>query len=358
MFIIGAGLRRVVCPHCSWRFSLADCSVIARDSELLLWRPSAMERALGRVWLRPLTDSRFRDERAAWQCPGPGCLRALPSNVEYARTCRVGLLAPAGASTDGWHGALAELIEHRAALGRLGIGTVPVDEDRSRQRRPEAGRPHAPTVCTLLPPGDRGRPLNLTLLPVGPAEVPSPQTAAVSGLVFLFDPLSLPGVMERLTERERTGLPGSVEDSVRPLRAAAAELWRLHGRRQGDPIQTPVAVAVQRVRLLRRIGHALGVRSEFLSESGADLDPRAAGRVNHEIDQLLSRLGGEQVVDALRPFARRAYFAVPESRPSPGLDAAEESRVSLRWLHPVLWVLGEVDVLRLPPARTAPPGAA
>jgi hypothetical protein len=327
--IIGSGFRHTICPYCLSAISLADCAVIDHDSGLVLWQPSSVQRALGRVWLRSLDNRRFRDVAAARQCADERCRTALPRNIDYARLCAIQVVSAPALDRSGFRERMHVLLQEQAALSRHDIGILPAQETQTRRRD---GRPasRSQVYSLLLPDRGRQRSLNLVF-----HEQEAGIAPVLSGLIVMVDPSSLPGVLDRLPARQLPARPDPVGAVADLVREAARKSWRRRRRREGEPIPTPLSIVVCRPELLRQVGHALGLPAGVVTDDEA---------VNGQVDEFLSNLGGDPLVDAVRLFGRRAYHFLP----SPNEGTADPPE-----LKPLLWIFRQLGLL---PAATAVAG--
>ncbi len=162
----------------------------------------------------------------------------------------------------------------------------------------------------------------------------------LDGLIFLIDPLRLPGVWERLplAARERNEI-GSSQGHL-----LFSDLLNMDAR-MGRRLSTmPFAVALTKTDELRSVAYR-GAR--FLRRShhpsGFDVDDQR--RTSAEIREMLTRWGQQNLVRGLTHFKRCSFFGISSLGTAP-----EDERIThynpLRVADPLLWLLYQFGHLK------------
>ncbi len=172
-------------------------------------------------------------------------------------------------------------------------------------------------------------------------------------IIFMFDPLAVPKVREKLTDLIPSQLQSGGDPSI-----VLQNLLQLSGQRC-----PPVAVVLSKfdaVQELRRVddvewssimSNAGSAMLRDPSEQGTAYDETDGGLLNQEVKSLLHRLGGAGVVYGLEnphdgQEIKHRYFAVSALGESPdGRRLNARGIAPFRCLDPVKWALSRNNVL-------------
>ncbi|WP_395104980.1 hypothetical protein [Actinomadura sp. SCN-SB] len=186
---------------------------------------------------------------------------------------------------------------------------------------------------------------------------------AADAIIFLVDPLELPGAAPALADTVRPG-PGADDPDSEPINIIARvteALRQRHGTRPGDPLAVPVAVALTKIDVLRPALTRQSALHRSRDGSGVlDLDDREA--VDAQVRALLHEWQAGQLDTYLgQQYADHALFGISALGGVP-----EDGRVGAggvrpyRAEDPLLWLLykfGMLDGVR-PGTGTGGRGAA
>jgi hypothetical protein len=183
-----------------------------------------------------------------------------------------------------------------------------------------------------------------------------------AGIVFIADPLELPGFRDRLKPdiQERLAHPSGTTPGLRTGAAAdemssttivdhAIDLLHRRGNVPIDQkIPTPVAIAVSKCDLFQYLTEGPGTSSKLLQPSGHEdgFDLEDCERGSHEMAEFLETWGGRALVDNIRGrfesccfFATASFGDIPE--PTGEINNFTRRRVG----DPLLWLFWKLGYL-------------
>jgi hypothetical protein len=368
--------RKTTCPYCFVEFYLGDCAIVSSQSGQVLKHGShGRFRMMGRARVEPLSGPQYTQELAARRCPG--CHGLLPHNMEYTGNQIIGLVGGVASGKSHYISVLINALERQVALARFGcISFAPLGADTELVYDEEYFRPlfenHSPLRGTQrLNPGEINRPLiysmvfdrtggrgtrrlNLMLFDASGEQIQDEAELVIynryilkaAGLIFLVDPLTLPGIGEYLPDWLRDQ-PTPQYESFRVLHTVADAIRREQGLKPGEQIETPVAITVAKSDLLRYVAEEIGAVPEFLRDATHEggYNPASALSVSQEIEEFLARLAGPAFAQATAQFSNMSYHAVSATGGPPDETGRYPILAPMRVLDPLLWILWKIGVV-------------
>jgi hypothetical protein len=370
--------RKTMCPYCFAQFYLGECTIVSSQSgQVLNAGSSGPLRVVKRARVPSLSGTLYTQELAARRCPG--CHGLLPHNIEYTRNQIIGLVGGVASGKSHYISVLINALERQAALAPFGcVSFAPLGADTEALYDEEYFRPlfeqHAPLRGTQrLNPGEINRPLiytmvfergsrvrrtrrlNLMLFDASGEQIQDETELVVynryilnaSGLIFLVDPMTLPGIQEHLPDRLREQ-PVPQYESFRVLHTVADAIRREQGIKPGEQIDVPIAMTVAKSDLLRHVADGLGVVPDFLRDAPytGGYNPAVARAVSQEIEEFLTRLAGPAFTQATAMFSNVSYHAVSATGGPINDDGLYPIVAPMRVLDPLLWILWKIGIVR------------
>lgn len=368
---------RVQCPYCFAHFAISDCDVAAPDGEVLIHHStSTLGRLLPRRAGALVGGAAAASALASWQCPA--CRQLLPVNADRAETIVLGLAGGTVSGKSHYIAALLHLLTRTAALQGLGITRVaPANQDVINRYRTQYAGPlfeqRTPLPGTRpLTTGEENLPLvySLTIQPAGarrPREVNlvifdgsgeqlldrneivefDRYILHAAAFILMVDPLGLPGVARYLPPQLRIAAP----DPTAPhqmLQHIVAFTRQRRGLSPGAPIDVPLAITVAKADLLRYVPRTEMVPKRLRQDVSYADGFRMADllTVSQEVEEVLRRLGDQQLLSEARQFHRVGYFAVSATGGPPLSNGSFAAVTPIRCLDPLVWILATLGVVR------------
>lgn len=377
--------HKTLCPYCFERFYLADCDIVASidvpqknisRNAVVEPRPTGLRKVLSRVWLPSLKGPKYTSSLAARRCPN--CSNLLPHNIEYMDNQIIGMIGGTLAGKSHYIASLVKQIEQERVLDGFGcIEFSPISDEVSRryqeeyhdflyQKREPIPKTQPvqdfikPLVYVLVfrrqhkwPPLKR---VNLILFDAPGEEMDSRADIAqitryivnAAGLIFLVDPLTIPGIFEQLPCHLRQN-SGGIE-SFRILDGVLQVWRRYHGVIEGSPVQLPLAIAISKADLLKYVVENLGTQSVFLKQPYYDGRYRNLDipQINDEVQELLQRYNGGALISKSAAFSKKVYLAVSATGCAPdGSKTPPQFPFvrPIRCVDPLIWLLAQLGVI-------------
>jgi hypothetical protein len=369
--------RQWLCPFCFERLSLADCEIVStvRTGRVLHAKPAGVRRLWRRVWVQSLTGPAYTKELAARACPH--CSNYLPDSIEYMDNWIVGMVGGTFSGKSHYVAALIKQIELEGALSDVGcIRFSPMNDDtRERYRRDfyeplfiqkrilppnpptPAGELIKPLVYVMVFERKNARPrirrVNLILFDTGGEDMSDEvKIAQISryiinahGLIFLVDPMSVPGIVEHLPFHLRPKNPPP--ESFRNLDPVINILSRQLGVMPGNPLPVPIAITMAKSDLLRYLLQGPDTDPVFLQRPDYSQGYAAqdAEMVDAEVTEIIRRYQGANLLNNKNAFTKAKFCAASAT----GM-AADDRGVfldvhPLRCVDPLRYILSELGVI-------------
>lgn len=374
--------RKTLCPYCFERFALADCEIVASISngsinagDVLEARPQGWRRTLQRVWVKPLTGKRYAQYLACRRCPH--CSKLLPRNIEYMDNQIIGMVGGTFASKSHYIASLIKQIEREGVLDGFGCTVFrPISDEVSNKyvndyyapvyQRQEQISPNQPTrpdelieplIYVLVFRRKRAWPrlkrVNLILFDTAGEDMKDMKKVAqvsryilnASGLIFLVDPLTIPGIQQQIPFHLRQAITGP--EGFRVLASIIEVLQTHHNVLPGSPLNLPIAIALAKSDLLRYVGEGLGSEPIFLTRPNYADGYQALNlpTINEEVRELIRRYDGTALLKDSADFAKANFCAVSATGCSQDQNGKFPLVQPTRCADPLIWLLVQLGVI-------------
>jgi hypothetical protein len=335
---------------------------------------------LSRFWLPPLTGPRYVELQAQRECPR--CHELLPDNIERADSRIIGLVGGSSSGKSHYIAALIDELLHGKAIYGENIGCARVEalnQEIERRYMKDFYRPvfelrtrlvataafvettdvNMPLIYTMtFPSQSRWRPdrvVNLMFYDAAGEQLGDRRALETfhryvlnaSALIFLVDPLTLPGFKQRLPFHLRSEEHGSTPPAdLLNVIVTSAQKYRSRLRRT---LSMPIAMTLAKSDLVRFTLEGLGQNTLFLRDTDYP-DGFVAEEFNiisREVQSVMLRFGAHHFIEASRAsFSRLTFCAVSATGESYDVDRENFRRIRpRRCLDPLLWNLTQLGVI-------------
>ncbi len=174
--------------------------------------------------------------------------------------------------------------------------------------------------------------------------------SAASGIIFLIDPFSLPGIAELLPPSVRSSLPQQQGDAREVINGAINLFEDRNGLRADQKIPVPVAVAFTKTDMLKNI---VDPESPILRDSRhqGGFNDGDCQECSKEVEQYLHDWGCSDLPDLVRSrFQDCQFFAVSALGHMPGQNSCLGMISPRRIADPLLWLLWKRGYISRSPA--------
>jgi hypothetical protein len=388
--------RRILCPYCFERFAPGEVPLRCTGFDNSQCPPVADEplRRYHQQMTPRLMKPSFVPERSplAWfsiplntRCPTcqtrttvrlcPHCHNDLPEGYGRQRARVLALIGAKGAGKSVYIGALLRSLKNGALSEDFGTALRPLDEHtisklRDIQRRLEeeemtlhatrAGSTRSPMVFELRRRRSPGRwgflskwiarfrtpSVILSFFDTAGEDLDHIEATSVEaryisrsdGLIFLLDPLQMPSIRARMSDRDPATMPVASTDPVEIV-ARVVRLFRETGQMSGDKVGATVAVTISKVDEIR---HLFESDSPVLRacHHGGYFDENDAARMHESIRAQLREYLGNDLPNELEAYMREyKFFAVSSLGASPEGGRLVRGAVPFRIEDPLLYIL-------------------
>ncbi len=371
--------RQVVCPFFFTSFNIGHCEVVSTRTtgKVINKAPSGIDKVLSLFWIPSLDGPEYTAELACWRCPNPQCQEPLPHNIEYMDNHIIALVGGRSSGKSHYIATLINELERGRDLEHIGCAEFrPSNQSVSTRYRqgyyePFFGRrevlPFTPTVVggNVYKPlvyemlferkqsWRRPKSVNLVIFDVSGEDIQDQVSLAVycryimhaSAMIFLIDPLAMPGVRDKLPEYLRPKVaPG--DEAFRILNSVVQIYERYKGTRPGTRISVPAALTVAKSDLMKYVQdvdmHSIIFHDPDYSDGIKMNDMKA---ISDEVEAIIDRIEGPALLRPSKRFTNRSFFSISATGCSSD-DTGHFPTISpRRCLDPLFWALWKLGVV-------------
>jgi hypothetical protein len=170
-----------------------------------------------------------------------------------------------------------------------------------------------------------------------------------SAIIFLADPLTMPGIVKGLPDHLRPKVLREASTSE-VLNRVVRTFQNSQRIAPGGKIKIPIAITVPKADVLKYITKYDVPPPLFLSPANYTnlLNTRQFHVISDEVRNLLLRVGDDVLVHSSKWFENTAFFAVSATGWAPDEKGRFPAIETLRCLDPLLWVLWKLNVVQAP----------
>lgn len=368
---------RYRCPYCSSEFHLGECAIVSKTTHTVLQpAPRGNGRIVSRFWLKSLGDPEYIQLMANRVCPV--CNSPLPANSEYVDDNIV--IAVVGDISSGKSHYIASLINQMRegyfqSLDKyLRFTSLDSETDgrymrnyyesvfKNREQLPPTqvarSELREPLIYEVIIAGENPRfptkRFNLIIYDVSGEDITrrerivqySRYALNSSAIIFLADPLTMPGIVDLLPHYLR---PEHAALNRRPsdiLNSIVQLFERYNHLAPGSSLTIPIAVTLSKSDLLKYIRYS-DQQYTFLRE------PIYSGRVNledaqavdNEVRELIAQFGERSLLQTTERFTNVSFFATSATGWPPDDRGHFPAIQPMRCLDPLLWILWRLNII-------------
>jgi GTPase SAR1 family protein len=379
--------RARICPSCNRQLYPGACAIVSAPDERLLTVPQLLEpaprgwrRPLAILFPRPLNGEYYTRQMAVRLCPYPDCGYPLPYNIERARKLTIAIVGDVSSGKSVYISVLLRLLEEGRFLASWQRGRMSCLTNASRERYekeyvsrlfkdhvvPPGSRraeetTHHPLIYELFlqeGPDEAVKNFNLILYDTSGEDyvIPSrqvqyaPYLLNADAIIFLIDPVSIPGIRENLLEDPgmRYGHGDSTSPPFESFNKIMQPIERTIVGRSAS--KKPLVLALSKADVLKKL-RAVRDQYRFLVKAPdyrhglnlADIE-----QVDHEVRNLLLEHGETSLIQAVArsSFRHVRFMAFSAIGYTPDANGRVPAIKPWRCLDPLLWVLYQLGLIR------------
>lgn len=381
--------HKFLCPYCFERYHISECDVVsgATTGKVLEPAPKDYRKYLYRVWVPPLSGPDYTRELASRRCPNSDssrkCGNLWPHNIEYMDNRIIAIVGGTFSGKSTYIASLIKQLEREPVLRNVGCKEffpLPGSDTEDRYEREyyeplwmrrEVLPPNKPTpndkfvkplvFVMVFCNNDRWRTLrrvNLIVFDTAGEELVDPVLMAqvsryvlnASGIIFLIDPLTMPGIADQLPlHLQPKGAIGT--EGFRTVQRAASMIRRHRGISEGSSIPVPAVFTLVKSDLLRfplNRGGNIGLNSPILCDSDYSHGFNVGDyeKVSRDVETLVNEKDGPALSQARSSFQRASFAAVAPTGCSSDATGHYLQMEPRRCADPLIWLLWQMGFIR------------
>lgn len=365
-------LQKRRCPACGSEFFPGNCAIVSSVTSGKVLQPE-QPGFLHRVWLKPINGPVLTKEFASRQCPD--CKVLLPNNIERAQSYTIAIVGDSASGKSHFIASCINELKTKSALQVIGCRRIiaqqgsdthyyrdyykPVYVDHQQISATQRGRKIIePLIYELVfseqSPLLPARSINLLFYDSSGEDIVeqinmvqySAYILNASAIIFLADPLTMPGIVKQLPSNLRPTVLRERRSSE-VLNRVAQTFEMSHRLTSGKKLKIPIAVTISKSDILKYVTKYDAQTPLFLRPSNYAnmLDSKQFKIVSDEVQKLLQRVGDDVLVYSSDLFENVSFFAVSATGWPPDAKGKFPSIEALRCLDPLLWVLWKLDIM-------------
>ena len=358
------------CPYCFKYFYLGDCAIVSSQGKELWRKPNGWKGSLNRIWVPSISGPAMGSEGASRRCPH--CSLDLPDNLEFVDNQFIALVGATASGKSHYVASLVRDLQRGDVLRHVGcqdFKAVSQKVDKHYYKdyyeplyiRKEAipptqlgatNQPIQPLIYVMVFPGSPTRRINLALFDAAGEDVTQQERIAriarfianASGIIFLMDPLAIPGVVD-LLPTHLVPIDSSDTEGFSMIDQVARQLRIEKNLAPEAPIPIPAAITVAKSDLLKFV---LDSQPQFLRQpeyqKGFSVQDFQA--VNNEVSAFISAYDNPALLRSSRAFSKVGFFAVSATGAAEYKPGFYRNIKPMRCPDPLLWILWQLGVIR------------
>ena len=365
--------KKSKCPYCAKELYPGQCAIVSSRTGTLM--RGAKNGFLWRCGVVALKGSKYTGELALRQCSG--CERLLPRSFGRAESHTIAIIGDSGSGKSHYIASCIDQLRKGHAWQVIGCTRI-VGQGNTDQNYRNAY--YGPMYLGLeqleatLSATDNvrdplvyevvfrqksrlksARMVNLLFYNSAGFDLRDPKrmvhfshyVLSASAIIFLVDPLVVPGIVNSLPDHLKPPLGANVlERTVDVLNHIIQTFEQGLGLEPGATLRTPIAITISKSDLLKFVtkysSMPLFLNDAILSNK---LDPLGFETVNREVQELLQRVGDRELQLAVSSFENKNFFAVSATGWPPDASGKFPTIEPLRCLDPLLWALWKLRLI-------------
>ncbi len=367
--------RKHICPFCFHRFKIGECEVVSgiNSGKILHSAPKTVLQRLSANMNPPsLTGSKYTLELAYRICPK--CKNPLQYNIEHVDNISIAIIGDTYSGKSHYIFSLVhemyrwtrqanqytrmtcltpgkyteENIAHLFQEKIVLPGTQPMAVNPSGELIMN------PIIYEFVPPSLPAKKINLITYDVAGEDYMSPERLLwfhrhlldASAIIFLVDPLQVPGIMEKLkfpTQKQHVGY-----SRQRTILDTVIHLFERYHNLNGN-LQVPIAITLSKSDMLKYMTPMSTSNDlDLLMHNPtyrATIDWEEIAAVDKEVRKLFIDCEEYTILQASQRFTQAAFFAIAATGNEADENGSYPNIEPCRCLDPLLWVLHRLQVL-------------
>jgi hypothetical protein len=365
-------LRKNVCPICGEDYYPGNCAIVSNSGQVL---QEAHTGFLARAFVTPLEGRKLIKARAQRQCPY--CGGRLPPNDDYVKNYTIAIVGDSVSGKSHYLASCIHQLKQDHALQVIGCSSVigqgntdenyyntyylPIYLNRQKILATQPGIRYDPLIYELVFPErsalQPAKTVNLLFYDSSGEDIIEQNNMVVysqyilnaSAIIFLADPMQMPGVVKALPNHLKP-----TPDLVRRLTTSEVlnrvlETFKRSQRiRPGQKLKTPIAITVSKSDLLKFV--AKGRQSPlFLNDNvyANQLDLPKFDYISNEVQAFLYSAGDRVLLRSSELFEDVCFFAVSATGWPPDDQGAFPPLEPVRCLDPLVWALWRLGIINV-----------
>ncbi len=362
-----------ICPACGTEYYPGNCAVVSGQNPSKVFKPVTSD-FISRLFVTSLTGREYTRAMARYQCPNSACARLLPRSDTFT----IAIVGDVASGKSHFIASCINQLKRQETWQMLGCSRI-VGQDNTEQRyyidyyepvyiRKEQIPPNPPGRTGILDPlvyeivfresSRFGIPKTLTLLFYDSSgeDVTRPERMATYGhyvldasaVIFLADPLLMPGIVDRLPTSQKPPKPAAGEIRMRTfdvLNRVIQTLEPTRGLHPGQPLPIPIAITISKSDLLRYLTND----PLFLKPASPSnrLDVQELEMIDREVRDLIWEYGDRELLTSSQTFQEKIFLAVsPTGWPADGKGSFPRIE-PIRCFDPMLWALWKLKIINI-----------
>ena len=355
-------MRQLYCPYCSKPFYAGECKIVSGHDNTLR---EAQTGLLAHIWSSFLNEPNITKHLAIRACPH--CDHILPSHFEQAENLTIAIIGDGASGVSSYiaallhelrEGIVPKMYSNILVSALKGHATyhyfVPLFLNKQKLPLTHPSVSPEPLIYEFIrqaPSEQWLQRINLIFYDtahedtIDDARIAqyAPYIFHVSGIIYLVDPLSIPGIVNHLPEHLEHHI---LTRPLYPSEVLNRVLLRLH-QDNGQKISVPLAITLSKADLLQHLKGPNEKPYTFLSnpERSSPFDPNDLYLINTEVQTVIEQFGEQSLLRSANFCEHAAFFAVSATGHSANEDGHYPDVTPIRCLDPLLWILWKLGVL-------------
>lgn len=364
---------KLLCPYCIQWFYLGDCEIVSKinPDKILLHVPDDDQRHNARLNPASLTDPKYAQELASRRCPN--CKNLLPSSIESADNVSIAIVGDIGSGKSSFIALLVHLLQEGAISAILRF--IPINQNidnkyqnvyfkplflhkQALKRTPVGTKPiRYPLMYELFLQDssvDAGKHINLIIYDSSGEDYLSQERIIefnkfilyADAIIYLADPLSMPGILRQLPSSLQP-----IEPSSRKASYVLNIIMQIF-ERNNDPtlgldlFSKPIAITISKSDLLKFLMDSSSSTTLFpYSQRSYSVDMEDFKMVNREVMKIIGEFGDHILLNTSKFFQNISFFAVSATGWPTDPQNNFPSIEPIRCLDPLLWIFHELKII-------------
>lgn len=362
--------RAVTCPYCNEDYYPGNCAIVANLSYGNISPGDVLQKVrpgfLPRIFVTSLTGKKYVRTRAERKCPR--CDHALPPNDDRAESYTIAIVGDGSSGKSHYIASCINQLRQFQALQVIGcnqiIGQGTTDQRyynnyyvpiyMNKQKVPLSDRNvlAEPLIYELMFPG---KSINLQFYDSSGEDMADPNTMVqfshfilnASAIIFLADPMTMPGIVNSLPSHLQKQAPRTLSSS-QVLNRVIYTFRQHQGGNLNKNLKIPVAITLSKSDLLQFADRG-PFPPLYLSDNVLpnQLDIPKFGVISNEIQTLIRRLGDQNLLKSSESFDDVSFFAVSATGWPEDTNGQFPTIEPIRCLDPLLWVLWRLGIIKV-----------